>query len=406
MADNLGFFAGLRGTGNWGTDERPKEFREMILFMQPNGKAPLFALTSKAKTQKVTDPEFAWWEEVMNICRVKINNGGGYNSAATTLTVDSGDARELIPGDVLQYEKPTETNTYDNELLRVVSVTSATVIVVTRGFAGTTAASLADDGALMRVGNSQSEGNLSIASSSTNPVKFNNYTQIWKTPYQITKSALSTKTRTGDPKKNEQKRKSFQHAEKIEQALFWGVASETTDATNSNMPLRTTMGLRKFITSNVKVWTTDPTEDEFINFVAPVFDYESGEAGNERLIFAGNGMINYLNKLRRTDANTNINYTGEIKYFGMDLQTYKIPQGTLYVKSHPLMNVHPVYKNSFSVINPSGIIYRPLSGRDTHLEKEIQPNDADYIKDQWLTEAGFEFHFERTFAYGGGFYDH
>jgi len=406
MADNLGYFAGLRGTGSYGTDERPKNFREMILFMQPNGKAPLFALTSKAKTQKTDDPEFAWWEEVMNICRVQVNNGGGYNSAATTLTVDGGDARELIPGDVLQYEKPTETSTYDNELLRVVSVTNATTIVVTRGYAGTTAASLADDGALLRVGNSQSEGNTSIASSSTNPVKLKNYTQIFKTPYQITKSDLETKKRTGDPKKNEQKRKSFQHAEKIEQAMFWGVQSETTDATNNNLPLRTTMGLRKFITSNVKVWTTDPTEDEFINFVAPVFDYESGEAGNERILFMGNGALNWLNRLRKTDSNTNINYQGEITYFGMDLQKYKIPQGTLYVKSHPLMNVHPVYKNSFFVINAAGLTYRPLGGRDTKLEKDIQPNDADYIKDQWLTECGFEFHFERTFAYGGGFCDH
>src|SRR5215469_4036053 len=27
----LGWFQGLRGTGDWGTDERPKSFREMIL---------------------------------------------------------------------------------------------------------------------------------------------------------------------------------------------------------------------------------------------------------------------------------------------------------------------------------------------------------------------------------------
>lgn len=406
MPDNNGFFAGLRGTGSYGTDERPKNFREMILWLQPNGKAPLFALTSRARTQRTDDPEFAWWEEVMTICRVRINNLGGYNNAATVLTVDGGDARELIPGDLLQYEKPTETGLYDNEILRVVSVQSATQITVTRGFAGTTPGNLADDAWLMRVGNAQSEGNLSISSSSTNPVKFKNYTQIFKTPYQITKSDLETKKRTGDPKKNEQKRKSFQHAEKIEQQLFWGIASETTDPTNNNMPLRTTMGLRSFIQSNVKIWTTTPTEDEFIDFVAPVFDYESGEAGNERLVFCGNGFLNKLNQLRRDHTNTNINYQGDITYFGMDLQKFKIPQGTLYIKSHPLMNVHPVYKNSFFVVNGAGIIYRPLGGRDTKLETNIQPNDADYIKDQWLTECGFEFHFERTFAYGGGFTDH
>jgi hypothetical protein len=36
--------AGLRGTGDFGTDERPKGFREGILFFNPNGEAPIFAL--------------------------------------------------------------------------------------------------------------------------------------------------------------------------------------------------------------------------------------------------------------------------------------------------------------------------------------------------------------------------
>ena len=36
--------AGLRGTGDWATDERPKNFREMILWRNPNGMAPLTAL--------------------------------------------------------------------------------------------------------------------------------------------------------------------------------------------------------------------------------------------------------------------------------------------------------------------------------------------------------------------------
>ena len=42
---------GLRGTGDWGTDERPKNFRESILWMEPNGNAPLTALLSKARSE-------------------------------------------------------------------------------------------------------------------------------------------------------------------------------------------------------------------------------------------------------------------------------------------------------------------------------------------------------------------
>ena len=52
--------AGLRGTGDWATDERPKNFRETILWRTPNGDTPLTALMSKVQSDSVDDPEFNW----------------------------------------------------------------------------------------------------------------------------------------------------------------------------------------------------------------------------------------------------------------------------------------------------------------------------------------------------------
>ena len=104
-----------------------------------------------------------------------------------------------------------------------------------------------------------------------------------------------------------------------------------------------------------------------------------------------------------TGSSSRLRYESTVKFYGMELQKWIIPQGTLYIKSHPLMNQHPRYLNSMFVVNPAGLIWRPLTGRDTHIEKEIQPNDADYVKDQWLTEGGFEFHHEQTMAYIGEF---
>ena len=391
-------FAGLRGTGSFGTDERPKSFREMILWMNPNGTAPLFAMTSKAKTESVDDPEFSWWEEILDICRLTVN--GALDGVVTTVVVAAG-ALQLNPGDILQVEPAVQVVGYLGEFIRVVSVSSDTTFVVTRGAAGSTAAAIGTGLFLTRVGNAQSEGNRSIQSNSSNPVKFLNYTQIWKTPFQITNTAKATKFRTGDPLANDKKRKTFIHSEKIEQALFWGKPSEVADATNGNLPLRTTMGLRHFITSNRTVFAATITMDAFMDAINPVFNYESGGSGNERIVYAGNGALNFLNKLIRTEASTRITYDGTIELYGQRLQKWIMPQGTIAVKSHPLMNVHPVYQYSMFVVNPTGVIYRPLRGRDTKIEKNIQENDADYEKDQWITEAGFEFHFERTFAYLG-----
>ena len=54
-------FLGMRGNGDWATDQRPKHWREMILYLYPNGSAPLTAMLSKMKSSKVSDPEFNWW---------------------------------------------------------------------------------------------------------------------------------------------------------------------------------------------------------------------------------------------------------------------------------------------------------------------------------------------------------
>lgn len=398
------YFAGLRGTGSFGADERPKEFREMILWMMPNGSAPLFALSSKMKKEITNDPEFSWWEEVKDVARVTVNEAGITDETETTITVaalaDGRDALQFAPGDLLLVEADVET--YANEVLKVVSVTNGTTIVVERQYAGTDGTGGITNGAgLLRIGSAHSEGSGSPSVVSSNPVKYNNLCQIFKTPYELTGTAAETTFRTGDPLKNDQIRKSFVHSEKIEQAMLWGVKSETLGA--NNQPERTMGGIRQMLQSNVKVYTATPTLTGFIEDLSPVFDYEAGAAGDERIIYAGNGAINRLNALVANDSSTRIQYDGIIEIYGQKLRKYTIPQGSFAIKSHPLMNVHPLYTYSMFVINPSGLIYRPMKNRDTKIQKNIQLPDEDKKKDQWLTEASLELHYERTFAYIGQF---
>jgi len=44
--------AGLRGTGDWGTDERPKSFREGILRFNPNGTAPFSPYRRRRRSER------------------------------------------------------------------------------------------------------------------------------------------------------------------------------------------------------------------------------------------------------------------------------------------------------------------------------------------------------------------
>lgn len=379
----------------------------MILWMNPNGTAPLFALSSKmAKKESCNDPQIHWWEETNSIARATVN-GAIADTVTTTVTVDaatgidSNGGLQFAPGDLLLVEQ--DVATYDPEILQVTSVTNDTTIVVTRGAAGSTSAAIGDGAGLTRVGSSHEEGSTSPTTVSSNPTKYTNYTQIFKTPYQVTGTAKETYFRTGDPMKNDQIRKSFVHSEKIEQAMFWGLPSEATGS--GGQPLRTMGGLRNMISSNVTVFAADPTIDTMIAALSPVFDYEAGGAGNERIIYAGNGAINFWNRLVASDSSTRVNYDGEITMYGQNMKKFTVPQGSFAIKSHPLMNVHPLYTYSMFVVNPVGVRYRPLKNRDTKIQKNIQANDADLQKDQWLTEATLELNFERTFAYIGGVRD-
>lgn len=391
-------FAGLRGTGDWGTDERPKNFREMILWRNPNGSAPLTALLSKMASEKTDDPEFAWWEEELKPIRLTVN--GVMNTTTTTsITVQAetasiSGALNLVPGDVLLIETSDATTA---EIVRVNAVASDTSFDVIRAQAGTSAAAIPDTTKITKIGNVFSEGSTSPSVTNRNPTKKLNYAQIFKTAYEITNTAKLTHARTGDPLKNDKKRKMFDHSVALEYGFIFGKPLETTGS--NSKPMRFTGGLRHFLSSNVTVFATTPTETTFLNAVQPMFDFDAG-GGNERIAFCGNGALTSLNKLAK--AGMQVRADEVVKLYGMQLQRWILPQGTLYMRTHPLFNTHGRYTYSMLFVDPSALKYRYI--RDTAMQDNIQAPDADEQKGQWLTECGLEIRHERTMSYLGNFF--
>lgn len=395
--------AGLRGTGDWATDERPKNFREMILWRNPNGMAPLTALLSKMKSESTDDPEFAWYEEELNALRLTVSYTTGYSTTDTSIAVTSNvtDATDVVAGDIFLVEKAL-TSAYNHEIVIATANGASGSITVSRGAQGTTAAALANNTALTRIGNAFAEGTGAPSSSTRNPTKMYNLCQIFKTTYQLTNTAKKTKTRTGDPVKNDKKRKMFDHSTLMEMAFLFGKRFETTGA--NGKPLRFTGGLLWFLSqyapSMITAFTTTPTETTFTDAVYKVFDYNSG-AGSERIVFSGNGFLNSLNKLAASQSRTRVNFDKVVDLYGMKLQRWILPQGELYVKSHPLFNLHARFTNDAVIIDPSSIKYRHM--RDTAFKDNIQANDEDSEKGQWLTEAGLELEHAKTMGWISNF---
>ncbi len=392
--------AGLRGTGDWGADERPKNFREMIMWRNPNGVTPLFALMSKVGKQSTSDYEFNWWDEPVTIIRLQVNFAAGYGAGDTLITVDTadpstsapelawGNATHLTEGDILMVEPANEANWATTEYLKVVSVQSATQFTVLRGQLGSAAAAIADDRFLLKVGSAFGDGTSEPKATSRNPVKYTNFTQIFKTTYDITGRAVNTTIRTGDPLANEKKRRSTDHSKDIEFAMMFGRKSESIDS--NGKVISTTDGLRRQIPSDTTtIFGGALTVNSFLDAAYKVFNWES-DAGNSRVMLCGNGALNIMNKTFRGDTNTEIQFMGKMKQYGMEMMEVGLPQGSLYLKTHPLMNRHATYTNAAFLVDFSALKWRPMKGRDTKFNDNIQNKGEDAQRGYWMTDAGLQ----------------
>jgi Family of unknown function (DUF5309) len=384
--------AGLRGTGDWGTDERPKSFRENILFFSPNGTSPIFALTSKAGKRNVTDPQHYWWAESNNLFRLQVN--GNLLSTDTTVTVNSADpttstmtalygtATHLKPGDLLLVEK-TDQVTFDNEILEVTTVVNDTSFTVNRGAAGTTPAAISSTSYLTMIGSSYAEGTSAPKATSKNPLKFTNYVQIFKDSYEISGTADKTEARTGSAWSNDKKRKLFKHASDIELAIMFGQPAETVSPLNGK-PLRFMGGLRYFIPQatpanggRTTVFGSATTAASFADAVGPVFDFDLG-GGDTRIAFMGNKARTEMGKVIQGTTGIRMEMGRVITLWGLNFEEFVMPMGRLLLKSHPLMSIHPRYTSAMFVVDFSALKYVTMAGRpDGKTFDDVQQKDED-----------------------------
>lgn len=395
-------FAGLRGTGNFATDERPKNFREAILWLNPNGQAPLFALMARMAAEGVNDPQFGWFEEEQKVTRLVTTGALNTTSTAVVLQASTasgvhGTGLSLVVGDLLLVEKAVPSGSWTNEIVTVAAVTDATNITITRGAANTTAANIPTASYLTKLGNAFAEGTASPTVSSRNPEGKYNLCQIFKTAYEVTNTTLSTKFRTGDPLKNDKHRKMFDHSAAIEYSLLFGQRYETTGA--NGKPLRYTGGLMdQTIGLSSTLFATSPTENDFLDTIEPLFrSTAAAGVGNERIAFCGNSFLNAINKKFKDSSSTRINFNGILNVYGMQMQRFLTPFGEIAFKTHPLMNNHTLYTKSAFVIAPPLLKWRELRATKGH--DNIQSPDEDTTKGQWLTEAGLEIHHPSLMAH-------
>ena len=428
-------FLGMRGTGDWAAEERPKSWRELILFLYPNGDMPLTAVLSKMGEESVTDAEYNWWTK-------KLPEQAGaviliYTEATLTTAYVSGAAIGTILYVKMAELVAKEFRVGHQVLLRdasdyAVDVNAKVVARVLNGASSYLTIKLleADDNSaihtlancdrILIIGNINAEGAVMPSSISYEPVKYNNFTQILRTPLSITRTARLTKYRTGD-KYKEMKREALElHGIEMEKAFIWGIPTEGTG--DNGKPERTTGGLiwfiRTYVPANVNDYTlnTDYTgldwtdagggEDWLDAFLEQLFRFGSGE----KLALCGSGAILGITKLAKSGGHMNM--TSMTTSYGLKIIEWITPFGTIYFKNHPLMSQESSTRYSMILVEPKNLKYRYIT--DTTFYGEESPEKSggatpgvnsarkDATDEEFLSECGLELHHPDVFMYLNG----
>jgi hypothetical protein len=425
-------FLGMRGTGDWATDQRPKNWREGILYLYPNGSMPLTAIMSKMKSEKTPDPQFYWWTKLLPTQAATVT--GVYTDSGLTAAYTSGGVIGTTLYIKMAAAELAHFRVGHTVLLRDASDFTVDVVakVTSRNENGSASSigvklmeaddnssyshDLSDCDRVMIIGNVNAEGAPMPTNVSYDPDKMYNYTQIFRTPLSITRTARLTTLRTGDAYK-EMKREALElHGIEMEKAFLFGIPYEGTG--DNGKKERMTEGLltclRTNNSSNVadfqldatyhgKSWLDDGGGEDFLDaYLEQIFRYGK----REKLCLCGTGALLGINKLAK--AGSHYTMTATTKSYGIDVTEWVTPFGKVYLKDHPLFNMESTLRNSMLLFEPENCTYKFITDTTFYGENGKSASEGtnggriDGTQEEFLTEAGLEYHHPYTAAFLNG----
>jgi hypothetical protein len=278
------------------------------------------------------------------------------------------------------------------------------------------------------VGNANAQGQIGAGRSPWNtPANPSNLCQIFRTSFDITRTALKTSAKW-DPEgvyKDRAAEASRYHMVDIERSFLFGERSVDTTGlsdtgTTSGKPIYYTGGVINFL----KAWEAAASDAYYAKFpdyrgstaaAVPASDNDDNKriienaagtineanldkylercfrstqnTANEKLGFCGGVFLNVLNQLYKSKSTLSSDVPLTDTY-GMDVVKHRTPFGTIWWKTHPLFNMHTDLRSSALILDTGNLMYRYVD--DTDLLENRQAPDEDARRDEWLTECGLE----------------
>ena len=409
----------MRGTGDWVADQRPMNWRQQILKLYPNGMAPLTAILSMMSSNSVDDPQFHWWTQEMSAVGGTVENiyttpdlgtayvSGGVAGDAVYASITTVLASGVRAGhQVLLRDSADYTVDVIGKVTNVTRGTTNSVLAIRLLEAddNSSAHDLSDCDTFKIVGNINPEGGEMPDAIALNPTKVYNYTQIFRTPLSLTRTALKTRLRTGNDYQKAKAEALEMHSWEMELAYLWGIRTENTG--DNGKPERTTMGvinfIRQYASANCDDYTlnTDYTgqawtaggETWLKNMLEQIFRY----GAEDKLCLCGSGFLLGIDALAA--ANGYMNLSPGQKTYGMNIREWLTPFGTIYLKTHPLFSYDVTTRNMGVIIEPKELSYKYIDDTTFYGESSSKEHSSGYgqrridgMNEEFLTESGLEF---------------
>lgn len=360
-----------------------RSFAGQILRRFPNGSAPMFALTSQSGKSKAKSSTHGYFSKLMSFITVT-SSAALVGDTSITFATTAG----MTPGMVL-------FNARTRENIRIVTVTSGTVLAVTRAFGRVPAAAVNASDAWIQIGTAFEEGSNRPVARRLTTAYIPNFTQIFRNAWALTDTARASMAEAGISNIAENRSEAgLFHAVDIESAIIWGQPKmDTSGAT----PIHATQGvidaMEQYVPENTNAAGATTTYDQWVTLVEPAFKF-SANIGNPkaRVLFGDQQAIRVINDIGRKSGQVEISQSET--QFGMQFTSFRFYKGTLDLVEHPLLNGLNQAGTAIIADMPS-LKLAYLEGRDTKPEEyntggKLVENGVDAVGGSLTTELAVE----------------
>jgi hypothetical protein len=360
---------------------------------------PIFTLVTKIGNRKksVASSRVEWIEDDYVGHWGQVSNGTtDYSSVATSINVVDGTL--FAAGDLIAIPK-VASNSSAEEVARVTAVNSNT-LTLTRGIGGAGADTIGATADIRILASAYAEGAAyGTVRNTTKAVKIS-YTQIFRRPVTITKSMVAQAQFGPSNERLFQRRKALEeHRKEIESAGLWSRASESL-ALGAPGTVRTTMGLKSRIVTNVYNANTTLTESGLESFAELAFG--TYYQGTEKLLVAAKKVISAFDFFALGHQRTQQAET----LYGVKVKRYVTSHGDFMITRDLMLENSPNsglgWGDEAYALDVDSIEFAPLSGngenRDTHLLTDVVKDGSDKYSDEYITEGAWVIRFEQRHA--------